>query len=71
MELDENVGGRDRLARAVLAAVLTVVALGALRSGNRTRGLLAGVAAVGFGVNAVTCFCGLNRALGLDTTDGD
>jgi hypothetical protein len=68
METETNVGGYDRIARAVLAAVLTVVALSALRKGRRSAGVLAGVGAVGFGVNAVTCFCGLNKALGIDTT---
>ncbi len=67
--MDRNVGGRDRLLRGVLAIALTVVALGALRGGNRTRGLLAGVGALALGFNATTCFCGLNRALGIDTSD--
>ncbi|MEA5385937.1 YgaP-like transmembrane domain [Haloarculaceae archaeon H-GB11] len=64
-----NVGGRDRLVRAVLAVVLAVVAVRALGNGNRKAGLLAGVGALGLGFNAVTCFCGLNEALGIDTTD--
>jgi hypothetical protein len=65
---ETNVGGRDRLVRALLAAVLTVVAIRALREGKRTTGLLAGVGALGFGFNATTCFCGLNETLGIDTT---
>ena len=65
MATERNVGGYDRIARAVLATVLAVVALSSLRKGRRSAGVLA---AVGFGVNAVTCFCGLNRALGIDTT---
>ena len=68
MDLDSNVGGIDRIGRAVLAAILTVVAVGALRKGKRSTGLLAGVAALGFGFNATVCFCGLNEALGIDTT---
>ena len=71
MALEKNVGGRDRLARAVLAAVLTVVAVGALRDGRRTAGLLAGVGALGLGFNATTCFCGLNETLGIDTTSDE
>ena len=63
-----NVGGRDRLARALLAAVLTVVAIRTLHSGKRKTGLFALVGALGFGFNAVTCFCGLNETLGVDTT---
>lgn len=65
---ETNVGGRDRLVRALLAAVLTVVAIRALREEKRTTGLLAGVGALGFGFNATTCFCGLNETLGIDTT---
>lgn len=63
-----NVGGRDRLLRGVLAVVCTVVAISAFRKGNRTRGLVVGAAAMGFGFNVVTQFCGLNQALGIDTT---
>jgi len=69
MDLDSNVGGRDRLVRATLAALFTVVAIRSLRGGRRTLGLLAGAGALGFGCNATTCFCGLNRALGSDTSE--
>ncbi|MFB6302338.1 MAG: DUF2892 domain-containing protein [Haloferacaceae archaeon] len=68
MELERNVGGRDRLARAVLAVGLAVVALGAFRSGRRGTGLVAAVGSLAFGVNATVCFCELNRLLGVDTT---
>ena len=67
--VSKNVGGRDRLARALLAAVLTLVAVRSLRSGKRKAGLLAVVGALGLGFNATTCFCGLNKTLGIDTTD--
>ncbi|SDK02948.1 Protein of unknown function [Halovenus aranensis] len=67
---EKNVGGRDRLARALLAVLLTVVAISTLRKGKSKTGLLALVGALGFGFNATTCFCGLNQALGIDTTDG-
>jgi len=66
---EKNVGGRDRPVRALLAALLTVVAVSTLRKGKRTTGLLALVGALGFGFNATTCFCGLNQTLGIDTTD--
>lgn len=69
MDAEKNVGGRDRLARALLAAVLTMVAISTLREGKRKMGLLALVGALGFGFNTVTCFCGLNKRLGIDTTD--
>ena len=67
--MESNVGGRDRIARAALAVVLTVIAMGSLAGGSRSRGLVLGVAALGLGFNAVTCFCGLNWTLGIDTTE--
>ncbi|ELZ11198.1 hypothetical protein C478_12335 [Natrinema thermotolerans DSM 11552] len=66
--VDQNVGGRDRLVRALLAVVLTLVAATTLRNGKRKTGLLALVGALGLGFNTTTCFCGLNEALGIDTT---
>jgi hypothetical protein len=67
--MDTNVGGRDRAGRALLAVVLGVVAVGAFVNGRRAVALAATVGALGFGFNAATCFCGLNAALGIDTTD--
>lgn len=67
--VSKNVGGRDRLVRALLAVVLTLVTVRSLRSGKRKSGLLAVVGALGLGFNATTCFCGLNKTLGVDTTD--
>ena len=69
MNVMKNVGGRDRRFRAVLAVISTLVAAYALRSGRGSVGLVAAAAAVGFGFNAVTCFCGVNQVLGVDTTD--
>jgi hypothetical protein len=69
MALESNVGGRDRLARAALAVLLTIAALRSLRGGNRTLGLLVGAGALGLGINATTCFCGVNRLLGIDTAE--
>lgn len=66
---EKNVGGRDRIVRVLLAVVLTVVAISTLKKGNRKTGLMALVGALGFGFNATTCFCGLNKTLGIDTTD--
>lgn len=68
MDIPQNVGGRDRLARALLAVVLTIVTVRFLRSGRRALGVMTVLGALGFGFNAVTCFCGLNEALGIDTT---
>jgi hypothetical protein len=67
--LERNVGGVDRLVRALLAVALTVVAVTALRSGNRSVGAVAALGALGAGFNATTCFCGLNATLGIDTTE--
>jgi hypothetical protein len=64
-----NVGGRDRLVRALLAAVLTAVAIRRLEDGQRKGAVLAAVGALGFGFNATTCYCGTNEALGIDTAE--
>ncbi|MFB6304293.1 MAG: YgaP-like transmembrane domain [Haloferacaceae archaeon] len=69
MALERNVGGRDRRLRAGLAVVLLVVAALALRSDRRAVAVVAVVGATGLGFNAVTCFCGLNALLGVDTTE--
>ena len=69
MEVESNVGGRDRFIRAILAVVLTVIAVKALRGGKRKTGLVALLGGLGSGVNATTCFCGLNKALGIDTSE--
>ena len=66
---ERNVGGRDRQIRALLAMVLTIVAVGTLKKGKNRLGLLAVVGALAFGFNATTSFCGVNKALGIDTTE--
>ncbi|MBX0294794.1 YgaP family membrane protein [Haloarcula nitratireducens] len=71
MDLNENVGGRDRLARAALAVVLTVAAVRSLRNGKRLRGLLAGIGALVFGFNATSGYCSVNDVLDRDTTGGE
>jgi hypothetical protein len=68
MDVEQNVGGTDRIVRAVLAIGLTIAALAALRAGRRSVSVLAATGAIALGFNAVTCFCGLNQALGIDTT---
>lgn len=65
---EKNVGGKDRKVRAALAVAFAVVAASALRRGKRSTGLLAAAGALGMALNAVTCFCSLNAALGIDTT---
>jgi len=69
MDSDPNVGGIDRLLRALGAVLLSIGAVCALTAGQRSKGLLAGIGAVGQGFNATTCFCGLNNALGIDTNE--
>lgn len=69
MDVEQNVGGRDRRARAIGALVLAIVAVLALRRGRKRRAAVAGVAAVGLAINAASCYCGVNRALGVDTTE--
>ncbi|ERG97043.1 YgaP-like transmembrane domain [Haloquadratum walsbyi] len=65
----ENVGGRDRLMRGVFTVLLTLVAINTLQKGKYKSGILAIAGAFGLGFNTVTCFCGLNEMLGIDTTD--
>jgi hypothetical protein len=69
MDIESNVGGRDRFVRAILAVVLTLIAVKNLRKGKRKSGLIALLGGIGLGINATTCFCGLNKALGIDTTE--
>jgi len=71
MAFESNVGGKDRLTRAVLAVVFALVTLKAVRSGKRLRGLIAGTVAIGLALNVVTCFCNVNRVLGIDTTNSE
>ncbi len=71
MANDQNVGGRDRLVRALLAAVSSVLALRWLKAGKRGRGLLASLGALVFGFNATTGYCPGNETLGVDTTADD
>jgi len=68
MEDKQNVGGRDRIVRLLLTVVLSIVAVTSLRRGKRLRGLLAGVGALGVGFTSTTGYCGVNDALGVDTT---
>ncbi|MFC7134566.1 MULTISPECIES: YgaP family membrane protein [Salinibaculum] len=67
--MDRNVGGRDRIVRALLTAVLTTVAVSALRGGKRKKGLLTGIGALILGFTVTTGYCGANEALGIDTAE--
>ena len=69
--VESNVGGRDRLVRTLLAALLTVVAISTFRKEKPKTGVIALVGALGFGFNATTGFCGMNEVLGIDTTSDE
>jgi hypothetical protein len=68
MNVERNVGGFDRLGRAVVGTTLAVAAIGALLSDHHRGALLAAIASAGLLFNATTGFCGCNAALGIDTT---
>ena len=66
--MEPNIGGRERIVRTALAVVFAIIAIRSLSGGNRTRGLMAGTVAAGLALSAITCFCTVNRVLGIDTT---
>jgi len=63
-----NVGGFDRIVRAILAVTLVAIAVRARRRGKRRTATLAGLAATELGSNAGLGYCPMNGALGIDTT---
>jgi hypothetical protein len=67
--IEPNVGGRDRLARGFLTFLLTIVAVGTFHTRQYQLAILALGGALGLGLNTITCFCGLNEVLGIDTTN--
>ncbi|MCU4741007.1 DUF2892 domain-containing protein [Halobacteria archaeon AArc-m2/3/4] len=73
MVLPQNVGGLDRIVRAVLGIWLVVVAVAAFRDGDdrRVTALTAAVAGAGLLFNVWTGFCGCNAVFGIDTTATD
>jgi len=66
-----NVGGYDRIARAVLGVVLFGIAVYAATAGARLLAVFAMIASAGLLFNAATQFCGINAVLGLDTCRWD
>lgn len=66
--LERNVGGVDRLGRAVLAVALLVVAVLAFVDGRRGVAVAATLGSAGLGFNAAVGVCGVNALLGIDTT---
>lgn len=71
MELNKNVGDRNRVARILLTIALTLVAISSLRKGKRLSGVLAGAGALALGYNATTESGELKENLGIDTTGED
>ena len=69
LPVERNVGGRDRTLRAALGVAALAVALASANGRRRGAAVVFGAAAVGLLFNAVTCFCGLNAWLGIDTTE--
>lgn len=67
MEFERNVGGRDRIARAILGVGLLVVAHRAFLLSRRTTAIAAILASSGLLFNAVSGRCGLNKLLGINT----
>lgn len=66
-----NVGGIDRLVRAVLAVALLGVGVWGLFAGETALAAVGLLAGAGFGFNAVTQFCVANHLLGVDTCSWD
>jgi len=69
--MQRNVGGLDRIVRAVLGSWVLAVAVAALIDGRRATAAVLAVGASGLLVNATTRFCGGNYLLGIDTTAED
>lgn len=68
MDLPRNVGGLDRLVRAVVGTWLVVVAVAALLDERRVTAATAAIAGAGLLFNVRTQFCGCNAMFGIDTT---
>ena len=67
--LERNVGGTDRTVRGIVGVLLAVATLGALLVGRRRAAGVTLLASAGLLFNAGVGFCGLNAALGVDTTE--
>lgn len=67
--ISTNIGDRDRLARLVVTAVLSIFAVDRLVTGKRITGIITGLGAVVVGFTATTRFCAFYELLGIDTTD--
>jgi hypothetical protein len=66
-----NVGGYDRLARALLGVLLFAIAIVAALSDQQPLAVFGMIAGAGLLLNAAIQFCGINAVLGLDTCSYD
>lgn len=68
LNIQQNVGGFDRIIRGVLGIWLVVVAVAALLDNRRVTAITTAIAGAGLLQNAVSGFCGCNALFGIDTT---
>ncbi|PSP55934.1 DUF2892 domain-containing protein [Halobacteriales archaeon QS_1_67_19] len=71
MELDRNLGRRDRITRGVLGIWLVAVAISAYRDDRDVTAATTAIAGAGLLQNAATGFCGGNALFGIDTIDSE
>jgi len=68
--LDRNVGGIDRMARAILAVAAFGIGIWGLAAGPLVVGVAGVIAGAVFTFNVVTQYCITNAMLGIETCDG-
>lgn len=68
LNIQQNVGGFDRIIRGVLGIWLVVVAVAALLDNRRVTAITTAIAGAGLLQNAVSGFCGCNALFRIDTT---
>lgn len=68
LNIQQNVGGFDRIIRGVLGIWLVVVAVAALLDNRRVTAITTAIAGAGLLQNAVSGFCGCNALFGINTT---
>ena len=68
LNIQQNVGGFDRIIRGVLGIWLVVVAVAALLDNRRVTAITTAIAGAVLLQNAVSGFCGCNALFGINTT---
>lgn len=68
MQLDRNMGDRDRIIRGVAGIWLLAMAVSAALDDRRVAATTVGIAGMGLLGNALSGRCGGNLLLGIDTT---